>query len=253
LALVAFALSLVLAVPSVLLPVVDSRELNGVSIWLKPIKFQLSIGLHFLTLALLLRFVTPDVRESRLVRWSMVAAIVAAAAEILYITVQAGRGRASHYNSETAWEAFAFGVMGVGAVIIVLGSLIIGALVLFDLRKRRRATGAAFGAGIGLTLGSAGTLVVGIALGSAGGHWIGGDATDATGLPLLGWSTTGGDLRVPHFFATHVMQVLPVLGWIVGRIWRGRPWLVVCPAGAAYAAMIAATFLQARAGIPFLG
>ncbi len=45
------------------------------------------------------------------------------------------------------------------------------------------------------------------------GHWIGGDQTDATGLPFFHWSTTGGDLRVAHFAALHLMQAVPFIAW----------------------------------------
>jgi len=71
------------------------------------------------------------------------------------------------------------------------------------------------------------TLAVGFTLGGMGSHWIGGDQTDATGLPLFGWSTTGGDLRPAHFVGLHIMQILPItaltgsrsLVWVTGVYW----------------------------------
>ena len=48
---VAAVLILGLMAPTVLALVVDGRTLNGISVWIKPLKFQLSVGLYLLTLA----------------------------------------------------------------------------------------------------------------------------------------------------------------------------------------------------------
>ena len=78
--------------------------------------------------------------------------------------------------------------------------------------------GLKYGIVLGLTLGCIMTLLIAGYMSSLpGGHWVDAPATDHGGIPLVGWTKQGGDLRVPHFFATHMMQVLPLMGWFIDR------------------------------------
>lgn len=252
---VGIGLSVALAFPSVIALGLDDRLLNGISVWSKPLKFQASLALMLLTLILLLPQIEARARAGLGVFLASLMAAITANGEVFYITLQAARGRASHFNDSTAFEAMAYSVMGVGAALLVLSSLVIGVYIL----RRPRAgapAGLRLGGGWGLVLGSVATLITAFALGGGQidgpGHWVGGIKTDVGGLPLFGWSRTGGDLRVPHFFATHIMQALPILGLGLDRFTPrfAKPGIAL---GAVISiAVVVGTFVQAVQGRPFL-
>lgn len=252
---IGIGLQVALALPSLIALYIDERVLNDINVWVKPLKFQASLTLMLVTLLLLLPLIEQRTRAGRGVWLASLVAVITASAEILYITLQAARGRASHFNLSTPAEAMAYSVMGAGAALLVLSSLVIGLYVLL-LPRPDAPTGLRLGGGWGLVLGSIATLITAFALGSGEiggpGHWVGGVRTDLGGLPLLGWSRTGGDLRVPHFFATHIMQALPILGLGLDRFAPrfARPGIAL---GAMLSiGVVIGTFVQAVQGRPFL-
>ncbi len=252
---VGIGLSVALAFPSLVALGLDDRLINGISVWSKPLKFQASLAMMLLTLILLLPLIEARTRAGRGVFLASLMAAITANGEVFYITLQSARGRASHFNDSTPFEAMAYSVMGAGAALLVLSSLVIGIYILMRPRAGAPA-GLRLGGGWGLVLGSVATLITAFALGGGQidgpGHWVGGIKTDVGGLPLFGWSRTGGDLRVPHFFATHIMQALPILGLGLDRFAPrfARPGIAL---GAVISiAVVVGTFVQAVQGRPFL-
>lgn len=77
-----------------------------------------------------------------------------------------------------------------------------------------------------------------------------GVADGGPGLPLVNWSTRGGDLRIAHFVEMHALQVLPLTGYlfslpgVAGRFKKPVYWA----ASIAYAGLALLLFLQALAG-----
>ncbi len=233
----------------------DGRLVNGINVWTKPLKFELSLAVHFLTLALMLGLLKKEARDSRLVRWTIYAAAASCVAEIGYIALQSARGRASHFNADTPIEAALYNIMGVGALILTIAPIVVG----IQIWRNGRAdigSGLKRGAVLGLALGGIATIVTAGFLSSSfiveTGRWMNGVRNDANGIPLMGWSGTGGDLRVPHFFALHLMQALPVLGLMADRWAKGRERAIVFAGVTVWIALVAGTFVQALNGNPFI-
>ncbi|KJV10328.1 hypothetical protein VZ95_05740 [Elstera litoralis] len=85
-------------------------------------KFQASLAIHLLTVALLLEFLQKEKRFSRLVFWLSVVLITTSLFEMIYITYQAAQGQTSHYNLSTPFLAAMYSVMGVSAIALVGGT-----------------------------------------------------------------------------------------------------------------------------------
>jgi hypothetical protein len=247
-------LQIAMLIPSLIAFLLDERLVNAINVWSKPLKFQLSMSLNMLTVLWVLPLMSAAWLCSKTVRWSALAIACASTFEIAYIVLQASRGRASHFNALTPVEGLMYQIMGIGSVILVLGPFLVGLAIWRSPAKACR--GFCIGAILGLTIGAVMTLATAGYLSSSilveSGRWIAGVRNDASGLPLLGWSTVGGDLRVSHFFATHTMQALPLVGLAADRLVPGRSRMLVYAAALACIGTVAATFVQARSGLPFL-
>lgn len=243
-------LFLLMMLPSALALAVDPRTVNGISVWVKPLKFEVSLSVHALTLAWVL-LLLPVVERARRTITILAAVFVAAAVfEIAYIVLQAARGQASHYNLATPLARLMYGLMGIGAVTMMIVTAWLGAIVL---RRGEGPRVLVLGAGLGLILGAVLGGLTGSYMAAQPGHWVGGIATDAGGLPIVGWSRTGGDLRVAHFAGLHAMQALPAAAWLAWRALAPR-WQAPAVWGAAALVSLAtvAVFMQATAGKPLL-
>ena len=214
----------------------DPRLVNGISGWVKPTKFFASIGLHMATLALGLSLL-----PQRSPRWLAPTFIACASFEMIYMVFRAARGEASHFNDATAVAAIFYALMGVASIIMMIVTIYAGWLIV----RRGEPRNLAFATGLGFILSSILTTLVAGYLAGQGSHWIGGDQTDATGLPILGWSTTGGDIRASHFVSLHLMQIMPIVGLL-----GSKPLAVVVAIFGSL--MTAALFMQALRGIPFV-
>lgn len=251
-----------LAIISAVGYVVDGRILVGARIWAKPLKFAISFALYAVTLAWLLAQVQSP-RWRRAGRWAGTALGVVSALEVGAIVLQVVRGRQSHFNLGTPFDAAVFTAMGALIGALYLCTLVIGVVLL---RPPLRDAAFTWSLRLGIAIALAG-LAVGflmlrptpeqIAQGPqatlSGAHSVGAPDGGA-GLPFVGWSTAGGDLRIAHFIGMHALQVVPLLAFALSgaaaRRRRGaRTRLqIVLLGGALYGGVVALALWQALRG-----
>lgn len=226
---------------------VDERILDGHGVWQKPQKFAVSLFVHFMTLAIAVQLLPMKVRIGKIMIVSAALAMMAHVFEFVWVIIQAGRGRRSHFNFETGIEAMMYAGMGLAVIFLVVIAFLIGYKVLRHVENK---SGLAWGFAIGLTLGTLTTLVMAGYMSASGWRQVGQHPAGAAEVPFFGWSRVVGDLRPAHFVALHMMQSLPLAGLIADKFsWPGKK--IVWAAAIIQTVIAVLLFIQALNGKPF--
>jgi len=257
----AMLLVLLAALGGVLL---DHRVITGAPAWLKPAKFAISISVYCFTFVWLLGFVE---NRPRLVRFVANVTVISFIVEMIAIIVQAARGTTSHFNVSTPFNSLLWMTMGTFIVFVWAMSLLL-AIMLICQRMPDRAFAASLRLGVLISLvgmaaaflmvrptpGQLAAIVSGHAPSIVGAHGVG-VSDGGPGLPVVGWSTVGGYLRVAHFVGLHALQFLPIFGWLLtrrrglfSRLCEGQRLTLVWTAGLAYLGMVLLLVWQALRG-----
>lgn len=200
--------------------VIDPRTIGGAPAWLKPAKFAASTAIYSFTLAWLLGWLTDRPRLRRTASRLTAGVFVL---EVGLISLQAARGVTSHFNGSTPFDRAIYTTMGTAIVVQSMAMLpVVWALFrqTFDDRS------IAWAVRLGLLISVVGAFAGGVMtrptseqlaaarhtgeMAIVGAHTVG--APDGgKGLPITGWSSEHGDLRVAHFLGLHAMQILPLI------------------------------------------
>jgi hypothetical protein len=193
---------------------VDPRQLLGVGVWEKPLKFAISIGIYAITWSWLIGQLTSFRRFARV---AAVVSVVTLSIEMVAIVGSAAIGQTSHFNVSTPFHTALWAVMAASIGVLWVSTFAVS-IVLFRNRLGDRARSLAIRLGaliavVGMALAFLMTSPTADQLndyqGIVGAHTVGiGDG--GPGLPVLGWSTVGGDLRIPHFIGMHSLQLIPL-------------------------------------------
>jgi hypothetical protein len=256
------ALMVVVALVCVVGRLVDDRMVTGAPVWDKPAKFSLSILVYAVSWAWLIAHL-PRFRRTAHRLGTVVA--VALVVEQAVIVGAAAAGTASHFQVATPLAAALWGVMAVSITVLYLCTFVTSLAVLrlrlpdpaLTLGIRAGALLALLGMGLAYLMTSPTAAQLADFHGVSGAHAVGA-ADGGPGLPVLGWSTTAGDLRIPHFVGMHALQLLPLAALLLASAGRRIPALapdrvrvrLTAVAAVAYAGVVALVTAQALRGEP---
>jgi hypothetical protein len=237
----------VLALVAAVGTLADPRVLTGAPIWLKPFKFAVSFALYASTLAWMLSLLP---RRSRFAEWAATVIVAMSVAEMVVIVTQVLRGQTSHYNETSALNSALWQVMGTAIMVLFIAHFVIGVVVLRQ-RIADRVSAHAVRWGLGLSLLGLAAAIPMVQPAQMG-HSVG-VSDGGPGLPVVGWSTTGGDLRIGHFIGLHALQALPLLALLLGnRLDELTRIRLLAVGGVAYGILTALLTWQALRGQPLL-
>lgn len=241
---------------------VDDRVLTGAPAWLKPAKFSASVAIYAATMAWILTLL-PAERGLRRAGHLMGVLLIL---EVALIVLQVVRGTTSHFNVATPFDALVFRVMGGMIATVMLATMyVLWRASRVALPDAGIAAAIRWGLAISILGGWLGAMMTvpnrvqreamaaALEVPSQGGHAVGAPE-DGPGVPLVRWSATGGDLRVPHFVGLHAMQLLPLALLVRRRRHGPGPTDPRFIRGLAigWGTLVVVTLLQALAGRPIL-
>ena len=228
-----------------LISISDNRLILGINPWIKPMKFLTSIAIFLWTVAWFMPETQNKPAQRGLVRWTIAVAMTL---EIVLIIMQSARGTTSHFNIGSALDAAVFSIMGITITVSTMAMMLFIWILRRDTPPQR--AGYLWGARLGVSLFVIASWL-GFVIVANTGHTV--PAPDGgPGLPFVNWSTTGGDLRIVHFFGMHAMQALPILGFLLDRSGIGASRDVMVATGIVWLAAMGGLLMLALQGRPLL-
>lgn len=232
---------------------IDTRQLDGESIWSKPFKFAVSLAIHFATFAAVARYLPTSQPHSTWLQLTAAASVGAGVLVFGYIAGQAALGRRAHFSTRSSIEAALSLFMGIGALVVLFPAVAIGADVAITSLSEWTAA-LQLGVAIGLLGGAVLTLVTGMRMGAARTHDVGPAPTAPRLMRLTGWSLGAADLRPAHFLANHMMQAVPLAAASISLLLPPTPaWLLTAIIACGWAGVTVAAFRAALALKPLPG
>jgi hypothetical protein len=226
----------------------DGRKILGLNPWVKPVKFDVSVILFLMTIAVFLWALGDGWETSKAwIGWGIGVSMIV---EDTVIALQSLRGVRSHMNFTSPLNGALFGVMGVA--ILISSLLVVWLLVVWSRTDGGLPPAVVWGIRLGLVMLLLGSIE-GVRMVAHGQHTVGA-ADGGAGLAFVNWSTRFGDMRVAHFFALHALQIFPLVGLALAstKLRSGVQVWALVGFVAAYCGMVWWMFTEAMKGVPIL-
>ncbi|MFN5135010.1 MAG: hypothetical protein ACK5DG_06800 [Chitinophagaceae bacterium] len=200
------------AIGCLLMTFISTKEVLGINAFIKPIKFFLSIAALAFTMSWFMVYLKNQ-KAVKVFSWALIASMFI---ELVIIVWQAANGRLSHFNVSTPIYGMLFSIMGIAITVFTIWTLYIGILFF---RQKDFPPSLPQGYIWGIRLG----ILWFVIFAFEGGHMAAilahtiGAADGGEGIPVLNWSKQYGDLRAPHFFGMHSLQILPIAGFSIAK------------------------------------
>jgi len=210
--------------------VVSGGSWSGPLSWRKPTTFGVSFGLTLITITWVSRFL--DLRQRT--RIVLIAAFTAACtSETLLVTLQTWRGRPSHFNMETPFDALIARALAAGGLVLVV---VIVLLTIAAFRSRPSPDSSLLVAVRAGFVALVGAQLVGVAMIATGMQLV------LRGDPQAAYAS-GGFLKPTHAVLMHGILLLPLLAWFLSLVdWaEERRRAALFAATACYALIVGAT------------
>ena len=223
----------------------DSTLVLGINRWIKPIKFFISIAIFLWTVAVYLRYIKGRENLTAILSWAFIFIFTI---EMIVIVLQSARGTTSHFNTSTAFDGVMYGIMGLS---IAASTILTGIITFLCFRSEiDLPRSIVWGMRLGLVVFLAGSFEGGY-MSAQIGHAVG-VADGGAGLPLVNWSTTGGDLRVAHFLGLHAFQAVPLFAYMLERFRVQMSTPLTAGFAFIYFSIFTLVFVQALLGRPLI-
>lgn len=218
----------------------SNLQLLGISAWIKPMKFFLSVWIFCWTMGWLLY----ELNQPQAVKAYNIMVLIVMSIELGIITWQASQGRLSHFNTSTKLYSSLFTLMGLAISLLTVWTLVIG-LKFFDPSVASLPAGYLWGIRLGIIFFVIFSFEGGM-MGARLAHTVGA-ADGGAGIPVLNWSKAHGDLRIAHFFGIHALQILPLAGYFITRTTISSILF-----SSLYFLLVSYLLIQALRGLPLL-